>query len=165
MTSCSVSDALGNASLRCAQPALLTRDQCKRSRHNSTPPSGTQRHKRDMLTAMWCRCRYTPFHAYILVIVTLVVYAYMAGEYPFWMQHSGRPITRPDLSPGVGPTALARWLRESGMEWRAFNPYFLVRTHCALVRMVVTQLWSVLVLGAHSCKSLGTWFRHLAFCF
>lgn len=75
-------------------------------------------------------CRYNPYHIYILVIVTLVVFAFMAGEYPFWLQHTTRPVERPSSSPSVGPGAMARWAVSFRPEWRAFSPYFLVRRCC-----------------------------------
>eukprot|EP00892_Ulva_mutabilis_P009596 jgi/Ulvmu1/7008/UM033_0067.1 len=96
---------------------------------------------------------YTPWHTYILVLVTCVVFAFMAGEYPYWLEHTStldllarRSWQGPQ--PPAGPRSLWRWLSESGTAWRMFHPMFLVAwggTHPAGAAEIYRWLASIMV--------------------
>jgi membrane associated rhomboid family serine protease len=123
-----------------------------------------------------CACRYTPVHVYLLVLVLLAAFAYQAGAYPYWLQHTPRDVDRPATAPPFGPAGLAAWISRSGVAWRSFSPYYLVRWGARYSAMagegwrwftsvllhantlhITSNLFMFCALGGYIEAKFGTW--------
>lgn len=85
--------------------------------------------------------RYTPYHAYLLTLVTTIAFAFMAGQYPYWLQHTLDEVPQPDAAVRAGPRSLVEWgsLGLGANDWRSFSGFYLVRPKhalCACARRV-----------------------------
>jgi hypothetical protein len=62
-------------------------------------------------------------------MMTVTLFAFMAGEYPYWLLHTRRKVEQPQNHVGAGPNELMAWARiasHSG-SWRNFSAFYLVR--------------------------------------
>jgi hypothetical protein len=107
---------------------------------------------------------YTPFHVYVLVIVTLTAFAFMAGAYPYWLQHTGRNADRPAEAPAAGSVAMWRWVASGGAAWRTFSPYYLVRHQSSAASLLTAVSIPHAVQACHTnwsrCHFLTVWMHN-----
>ena len=87
----------------------------------------------------------------------------MAGQYPYWLQHTRDTVPQPAAVVIAGPAALAEWgrLGLGANAWRSFSGFYLVRTrpassqHLALAPCLETDRTAASACRGALCADTG----------